>query len=225
MDFQPKLDQMRDRAFRDGNAELSRNIDSLAKLLASVLRDERWDSLTKADWRQLGDALLHAREGGRLFDAALCIRDRILSARNSYVHDVRLSKNLDETQNEISDAFENELVPRRGFVYVAWRKTPEKYVYVGKAKSADRLNLRQHGPLAVATQHATSLSLLFPTQSREDILFGVEASIIELVFHQTGSLPELNKRREKVPEAEGSKRLEALSGFLGMIADDLEKKF
>lgn len=223
-DFERKLAQICERVEAQGS--VGRDIEHLAKILAPVLRDERWKELTKTDSRVLAEAIKSSREAAKQLDAALYVKERVLLSQNGAALDVRLSRgDLRAAQEEINEAFETKAVPKRGFVYVAWRKTPERFVYVGKATSLDRLNLAAHGKLAMAaTGDATILSLLFPTQSKEDILFGVEASMIELVHAHTGKLPELNDRREKVPTGSGRKRLEDLAVFLSSVADDLDRK-
>jgi len=224
-DFEAKLTQICEDVEARANKDLQRAIGHLAKLLVSILRDERWNELSKADLRALAEAIKSSREAATQLDAAVYVQDRVLLAQNSAVLDVRLSHgDLRRAQEEINEAFETKAVPKRGFVYVAWRKTPERFVYVGKANSVDRLNLATHGKLAMAaTGDATLLSLLFPTQSREEILFDVEASVIELVRSCTGEKPQYNEKNEKVPQGSGSKRLVDLAAFLDSIATGLDR--
>ena len=149
----------------------------------------------------------------------------MLSAANGQVLDIRMptNKELKATQELIYEKFENGEAKARGFVYVAWRKTPQRFLYVGKATNVDRLNLAAHGNLARATADATLLSLIFPSISREDYLLGVEASVIELVECLTGDLPELNTRTGAVPHSAATENLDALASFLGKVATDISR--
>lgn|GEM_PF-4899490 len=225
MEFDEKLSQMCDRAEAQSSAELGRAIDRLSKLLASILRDERWDALTNADQRALAEAVTAAREAAMTEDAAIYVGEKLLNAANGTVRDIRLIRgDLDAAQQEIYEAFESGDVSKRGLVYVAWCKKPERFFYVGKANSVDRLKLAAHGNLVEARREATLLSILFPMQSKEDILLGLEASVIELVRFCTGEMPALNKKREKVPPGSGRQKLSFLADFLSAVGNDLDKK-
>jgi hypothetical protein len=103
-------------------------------------------------------------------------------------------------------------------VYVAWIHRPEEYWYVGKATTVERLNLAAHGKLARATAHATKLSLIFPSQSRPEVLGGVEGSLLAMIEHHSSALPKLNEKRESVVAHQGTDELMTLSSFLRDIA-------
>jgi hypothetical protein len=83
------------------------------------------------------------------------------------------------------------------------------------------LNLAAHGKLANATAYATQLALIFPSQSRDEIIAGVEAAMLALVKFQSGELPRLNERHEKTVAHNGNESLKSLSGFLASVAFDL----
>lgn len=166
--------------------------------------------------------LSRAKFVAEVLDAVEYIYTYLLSAPNGRVYDLKISgRGLREIQKEISYLFQSKQAPVRGFVYVAWRDRPESYKYVGKASTVDRLGLRAHGKLANAVATATNLSLLFPAWSGEDILLGVEASIIRLIEHQTGSLPELNVRPERVPFGSAREELGRFADFFSRLGDSL----
>jgi hypothetical protein len=160
---------------------------------------------------------LEAVDAADLADAARYVAERVLQAPNGQVIDLPLAKDLHTIQRRITNLFHNRRAPFRGFVYVAWGARPEHFVYVGKAGSNGRLNLVAHGKLANAAAYAAYISLIFPSQSRPDILSELEACIIRLVKFRTGRLPVLNKREELVPSGPAADELEALTGFLGGV--------
>lgn len=169
------------------------------------------------------ESAVQARELARTIDATGYLSDKVFNAGNALIVDLKLKMDLDAVQAQILEMFESKDAPRRGFVYVAWTASPEEYWYVGKANTADRLSLAAHGKLARATAHATKLSLIFPSQSREEMLLGVEASVLALIEYYTGKLPRLNERRGKVVKNSGTQELRLLSGFLGSIADEIHR--
>lgn len=221
MDFAQKLVRVCDAATAAGRSELQRHTARLAKLVARVLRDGKWSSVSAKVDKDLTEAAEEARAAARLLDAAEYIVQKVLSAPNGKAIDTHLKPDLRAVQEQIVSLFEEGAAPERGFVYVAWSKKPERFYYVGKASNAGRLNLAAHGKLARATAHATQLSLLFPTQSREEILLALEASAMELIEFHTGELPELNDNRGAVPDGTATVELKWLSDFLGTVATDV----
>jgi hypothetical protein len=221
MDVAQKLVRLCDAATDAGRSELDRHTARLARVVAGVLRDGSWDSVSAKVDKELSEAAEDARAAARLHDAAEYIVRKVLSAPNGKAIDTHLKPDLRAVQEQIVSLFEEVAAPERGFVYVAWSKKPEKYYYVGKASNAGRLNLAAHGKLARATAHATQLSLLFPTQSREEILLALEASVIELIEFHTGDLPDLNDNRGTVPDGAAVVELKRLSEFLGSVATDV----
>lgn|SRR5574340_194360 len=161
------------------------------------------------------------RRLARILDATGYLEDKVLRSETSSIIDVRVKSDLRSVQDQIEYMFVTKEAPDRGFVYIAWCARPEEYWYIGKAKNDGRLNLASHGKLAHAIAHATQLSLIFPSQSREEILAGVEAAVLAVIESYTGNLPKLNDRRERVVENNGAEELRLLSNFLGSIADDL----
>ena len=216
-----KLKRMCADADTFGNRELDARLGDLAALVAAALKTRRWIDIPIKTQNHLRDAQDAVRSAAELVDAADYVNEKLLSAANGLVIDLRLSKDLRAVQDDIYGLFEEKAAPRRGFVYIAWRGRPERYVYVGKAGGVARLNLAQHGKLARATVDATSLSLLFPTQSRDEILLGLEASVIRLIENATGQLPEWNDQRGTVPPGPASNELQVLAHFLGGISDEL----
>ena len=221
MAFEDKLRQVFDKLEKTSRSDLQRQIRSLARLTADTLKDDVWRDVSAKTDKAFLDAAAEARRLARILDATGYLDEKVIRSENSLVVDLRLKMDLRSVQDQIVQMFDTNEVPRRGFVYIAWSAKPEEYWYVGKASSAERLNLASHGKLARATAHATQLALIFPSQSRGEILSGVEAAILAVIESHTGKPPELNDRRERVVENKGTEELRLLSGFLGSIADDL----
>lgn len=218
MGFEDKLERMCILADRSASLELRRHTKDLAKLVAVVLSTGRWEDLPIKTQRHLSEAAEAARTAADLADAAEFINNRVFEAQNGRIEDLKISTDLREVQEQIRNLFDIGQVPPRGFVYVAWSAKPELFMYVGKAGNIDRLNLAAHGKLAHSAAHVTTLSLIFPNQSRKDFLSGLEASVIRVIEHATGNLPELNDRDEKVPPGEPTNRLSRLAEFLSDVA-------
>lgn len=221
MELEDKLRQISDRAERDSRSELQKHVRTLASLIARVLKDETWNDVTARTDKHLTDAAAKARELARILDATGYLFDKVFQPGQAQIVDLKLKQDLYAVQAQILEMFESKAAPQRGFVYVAWSASPEEYWYVGKASTANRLNLTSHGKLARATADATKLSLIFPSQSREQVLLGVEASVLALIEDYTGKLPRFNDRRGKVVKNSGANELRMLSDFLGSIADDI----
>jgi hypothetical protein len=221
--FRPKLKEMVQRAQTKGDGRTARHVREFAGTLATVLKEQRWGEPRISDVARLAEAADNARAVARTLDASHCVTERVLAAENGRVIDIPMppGKDLRDVQARIFECFESKQAPERGFVYVAWRQRPERYIYVGKAGNTDRMNLAAHGKLARATAEATLLSLAFPAQSREEYLLEVEASIIELVTHFTGDKPELNDRPARVPTWHAQAGLDSLADYLAKESDRL----
>lgn len=116
------------------------------------------------------------------------------------------------SQREVSPTLPSSLTLAP--VYVSWRARPQRYLYVGKAKSVKRLNLAAHGKLAYSVKDdAKTLSLIFPAQSREETLKSVEASVLAFVDSHSGTPPELNTKEERVPSGTATSELDKLGNF------------
>lgn len=221
MSLKGKLAKMHELAEQDGYKTFQRSTRELADLIATVLRDRNWDSMSVKTDDKLSNTVSEVREAARLLDAAEYIQEKVLSPSNGKIVDLRLKKNKDfqVVQEQIKEMFATKKVPQRGFVYVAWSRKPERYLYVGKAKSPSRLDLTSNGKLSWATMYATTLSLLFPSKSDEEILLGVEASILSLINNYTRKLPKHNVSNGKVPLCSVTAEIENLAIFLNQIAD------
>lgn len=222
MSLEDKLCQIYDDVEKKCRSDLRRHTRQIAKHVADVLRDGSWSDVTARADKALTEAATEAREHARLLDATGYLAEKVLGAENMNIVDLRLQNDLLKTQERILEMFANKEAPSRGFVYVAWSMKPEKFYYVGKAKTVARLNLAQHGKLAHATANATQLSLVFPSQSTEETLAGVEASLIALIEFHTNDLPQLNARRERVRFNQGADELRDLASFLESVANDLD---
>lgn len=181
MKLEDKLRQVFDRAEMFSHDALQRQTRTLASLITNVLRDAAWGNIAARTAKALSDAAAQARELARILDATGYLEDKVFQPKNARIVDIRLKQDLQAVQDQIQEMFDTKEAPQRGFVYIVWSARPEEYWYVGKANTVERLNLNSHGKLARATAHATKLSLIFPSQSREEVLAGVEASVLALI--------------------------------------------
>lgn len=223
MSFENKLWRMIERVDREAQRQLKSSIKDFATNVALILKTQAWSDIPVAKERILAEAAHDALSAAKQLDASDYLRQKVLCADSGRILDVKLKQGLRDAQDQITLLFETKQAPPRGFVYVAWSGRPEKFLYVGKAGNARRLNLTQHGKLARATAHSTTLSLLFPTQSRAEILSGVEGSLLRTVKACTGSLPRLNDKNGRVPAGAGTKRLHELGDFLLNVGDDFSR--
>lgn len=171
--FDDKLRQVFDKLEKTSRIDLQRQIRSLARLAADALQNDAWRNVSARTNKALLDAAAEARRLARILDATGYLEDKVLRSETSSIIDVRVKSDLRSVQDQIEYMFMTKEAPDRGFVYIAWCARPEEYWYIGKAKNDGRLNLASHGKLAHAIAHATQLSLIFPSQSREEILAGV----------------------------------------------------
>lgn len=222
MGFENKLRQLCAACDRTATRNLASHTKDLARLVAAALKSGRWEDLPIKTADTLALSAEMAVEAAQRGDAAEFIHEKLLGAENGKIVDLKMRVDLRVVQEQIYALFESKDAPERGFVYVAWSARPERFMYVGKAASIQRLNLATHGKLANATAHVTTLSLLFPTQSTERNLLDLEASVIELVRSSTGALPELNTKRETVPTGTLSERLGHLASFFEERASQID---
>lgn len=218
MGLEDKLGRMCSAADRDARKLLKRHLHDLSLLVAAALKTGKWADLPVKTQLLIDTAADEAVEAADIADAADFVNSKVLSAGNGRVVDLKTSADFAAVQDRIAELFETKQVPIRGFVYVAWSGRPEEFVYVGRAKDSKRLSLAAHGKLAHATATASTVSLLFPTQSREEIIRDLEACVIRLVEHATGRLPRLNMRRERQPVGDSLRELERLGTFLTGVA-------
>ena len=223
MGFEETLRRLSQRAHTGAKRELATHTRDIARLIHDVIERGKSYEISVRTKDHLTDTILDAKFAAEILDASECVNDCVLRAKNGLICDLRLGgRSLDQIQDDIHGEFLSGAAPNRGFVYVAWTANPTLYTYVGKASNAGRLNLASHGKLAHAAAYTSTISLLFPSQSREDTLLNVEASIIRLIEHQTGELPELNVKPEQVPEGSASRDLQGLATFLDVVADAVE---
>ncbi len=218
MGLEVKLDRMCARADRDARIRLQRHMRNLALLVATALKTGKWADLPVKTQLKIEDTANAAIDAAELADAADFVSNKVLTADNGRVIDIRSNSDFHAIQERILGLFESKEAPPRGFVYVAWSARPEEFLYVGRAKDSGRLGLTAHGKLAHATASASTVSLLFPTQSRANTIESLEACVIRLVEEATGSLPKLNSRRETLPLGDSLRELERLAAFLNSVA-------
>lgn len=222
MPFEDKLRMLCERAQYAATNELYREIQAIGHFAAEAVKSGKWIQLPVKSLDGLNDTTERAKFSAEVLDAVEYINKYLLSAPNGRLYDLKIAgRSLSEIQTEIFYLFDSGEAPKRGFVYIAWTHKPEWYHYVGKASKVKRLNLTAHGKLAHAVAKATTVTLLFPAQSEESLLLGLEASVIRVIEHQTGSLPELNVRPERVPFGSASDQFSRFADFFGRLADSL----
>lgn len=218
MGLDDKLARICAAADRDARRELGRHVSDLSKLVAAALKASRWTDLPIKTDQLISNAANAALDAAERADAADYINTKLLDAGNGRVIDLRVTGNVRRLQDSILALFETGQAPDRGFVYVAWSARPERFVYVGMAATSNRLTLAGHGKLAHALATVSTVSLLFPTQSRKETLQSLEGSVIRVIEAACGVLPENNSRREAVPVGESQEELEQLAAFLTRVA-------
>ncbi len=223
MSFDAKLERMCISADSYGRKELNRHLKQLAKLVSLVLKEEKWDQLpikTQGHIEEASDFVFAASE---LCDAAEYVNEKVIKPNNGRILDVKIGSDIIRAQSQIDELFESGEAPNRGFVYVAWSARPERFLYVGKASSSGRLNLTQHGTLSNAIAHASTLSLVFPAQSREETIKSLEASIIRLAQFSAPDGLEFNKKNESIPSGSAAESINKLASFLNSIAQRVSR--
>lgn len=214
MDFEEHLDNLVVQVQAEQMREFADSAGELAELLDESLREILWEEPWPTERaRRLERVARRARRSASLVDAADFI-GKIMEGANFRIEEVPWSDDLERNQARIERTFDEQAVPDRGFVYVAWRGKPAGYEYVGKAGSRERLNLAGHGKLASTQGRATRLSLLFPSQSRDETLRKFESSIIRVIEGATGEMPRFNERVSHRLEDDQFQRLSDLLGHV-----------
>jgi hypothetical protein len=201
---------------------LERSTNALFRLMADEAKRGRF-VITKKHAQLIED--IH--DAGMVADSALCIKDLLLDRQRAKFIDWSLPASRD--RRSLREGIRAKLHNNnRGYVYVAWRRRPEAYFYIGKAGSNDRVNLDQHGKLleALKSGRATTLSFVFPSKSTKMNVTDIEAALLQLVVSRTGHLPKENSRRESIGFVynHGSKLVEVakmLEQIRKGLADDL----
>ncbi|MBM3454994.1 MAG: hypothetical protein FJX80_07580 [Bacteroidetes bacterium] len=187
--------------------EISSHFDDLAD---HVFNELSWDTKPSKDffedWRNKLQTL----------DSAEFFLSQFGNAPDYRVLDipVKKAKQHDEYLSEVENALSSR---GQGVVYITWRKSPEEVFYIGKAGYSDgvkRLVDSHHTSLRTSLQHASTLSLLTPTN--ESILYQLEASCIHLLRWYAPDNELFNKKSEtsNLPKGQYSKRLDTFANRL-----------
>lgn len=187
--------------------EISSHFDDLAD---HVFNELSWDTKPSKeffeDWRNKLQTL----------DAAEFFLSQFGNAPDYRLLDipVKKAKQHDEYLSEVENALSSR---GQGVVYITWRKSPEEIFYIGKAGYSDgvkRLVDSHHTSLRTSLQHASTLSLLTPTN--ESILYQLEASCIHLLRWYAPDNELFNKKSEtsNLPKGQYSKRLDMFANRL-----------
>lgn len=190
--------------------EISSHFDDLAD---HVFNELSWDTKPSKDffedWRNKLQTL----------DAAEFFLSQFGNAPDYRLLDipVKKAKQHDEYLSEVENALSSR---GQGVVYITWRKSPEEIFYIGKAGYSDgvkRLVDSHHTSLRTSLQHASTLSLLTPTN--ESILYQLEASCIHLLRWYAPDNELFNKKSEtsNLPKGQYSKRLDMFANRLEVL--------
>lgn len=201
----------------------SKSFIKMGNLISEFLQQGEWDAVSDRFRNRLDKVTDEVKLLSLPIDAAEYLNSKVISASNRFYVEIDSTKNdFDSWRDLIRDSYATGEIPDRGFVYVAWRKRPETYYYVGLASSDTRIDLTGHGKLTAALHQATCLSLIFPGQSTHETLAGVESALLSLIEIKMGEMPTLNVKRESVRPHIGSTDLSVLAGMLRRIAKTLE---
>lgn len=200
-----------------------KSFTEMGTLISEFLQQGEWDAVSDRFRSRLDKVTDEVKSLSLPIDAAEYLDSKVTSASNRKFFEMVLKKyDFDSWRDLIRGSYATGKIPDRGFVYVAWRKRPETYYYVGLASSNNRIDLTGHGKLTEALRQATCLSLIFPGQSTHETLAGVEAALLSLIEIKMGGMPTLNIKRELVRPHIGSTDLSVLAGMLRRIAKTLE---
>mgnify|MGYP000488249941 CR=1 FL=1 len=148
---------------------------------------------------EIKDIIKTIKDYGVVYDSATYIKNEIDVYDDKSIIEMPLSnidRDIDNLNCILQDVINELEVNNKSFVYIAWKKRPEEYYYVGKAKTSSRINLSSHGNLLESLKKATYFSLLFPEKATQEVNSNLEAALINLIEYKTGDLPIYNKRKE-----------------------------
>ena len=225
MSVKKKLRTLCDEADKNAEKEWKKALDDIRQVVGEELRGDirRAGIIRAASEKRIEHAASAIRDATAALDAADEVRD-VLRAPQTVVRDIRASRDIHLTQSRIYDLFLERRVPRRGFVYLVWSARPEHFFYVGKAKSRERLNLRNRGYIAHALANgATRVSVVFPPGTSDRRRSQLEACVLRVIQERTGTLPEHNSRLERLPAGDNSECRRQLSDMFHLVGTALER--
>lgn len=222
--LETRLKSLKESAWELATRDLEEALERLTEEIGDLLVESDLDAVqSELDASEASEAILDAHHAAELIDACTLLEQKVLecSAAGVGFHDVSLAGVTDYAR--IRERIEAECDIARGFVYVAWKRRPEVFYYVGRATSVARIQqLDRHGKLLEASRSATTLTLVKPSQSTETNLVAVEASILTIIDRVLGRLPELNTRCERPEGSLGRQHLKRLGGLLQRLGSALE---
>jgi len=181
------------------------NSDSALKTVdksTSLLFNEIYKSTQDMDFllsKKHKELIYSIKINGDIYDSASFLQEHILNFSDETIIEIPLT-NIDRDINNLNIIIQDVLTElnknNKSFAYIVWRKRPEEYFYIGKAKSSSRLNLTSHGNLLESLKKATYFSMLFPKYASKDKISNLEAALMNLVEYKTDSIPRYNKRKE-----------------------------
>jgi hypothetical protein len=220
MSLQNTLFTWCDGLINNGTDVLNSKIRDIGESLSEGMSCDNWDEAINSNDLYL--QIVNAKDVADTIDAACIFQDLIIDSKKSSFIDIPIrDREKLPAQRLINRKFDDGSLPKRGFVYVAYREKPREIRYVGKAMSPNRMNLALHGNLVGAIHESTKVSFIYPCKSTPTNINDLEGSILKMVIHYDGK-PKYNKRIESVTGHEnGSDRLERLSVSLSKLLGNL----
>ena len=231
-DFRSSLERLCREASRRAEPVLDDVFRDLRRHLAAIV--DRARTVNDVEVRRFAADLTDAVKKAAVLDAVEFILQReILSQRPQRIFDFsrdgRGSREfLREMQRKYDHGFDDygSALRQSGFVYIAWsERTAEthRYRYVGKATDASRFEFAKHSALVEAVGHSTTLSLVYPKKSTQEILYELEAALLHVVEEVEGFPPDNTKREKLNYVSTGRVHLEDAAHTLHDVANTIER--
>lgn len=219
-----KLKRLLGYADKTAKRELAAHRKTISRLVAGALRSGR--PLTVRNRNALNNALAGMNDCAEVLDACSYLKAKVMKPSTDF-DNIRLVRDFVGYKDRVRQAFSN--ARKRGHVYVAWKRVPEEFVYVGQARDHGRLTGNGHTKLGFASaKPATTLSLIFPRRSSKKTLDDIEGSLLALIKYTCEDRPTwLNEKNGAVPcegkLAVGSRMLQEAARFLREASNGLHR--
>lgn len=224
--FKDKLERLCAWADERSSNEINKELIHISNFVVDIIKKRQWAEVPIKIQNDINKTAEAMRVYTKLGDAAELINESVLKAKSGNVYDISLYPDFDSSIKQIEYFFKGK-ESDRGFVYVAWRGRPEAFLYVGKASSKSRLDLRKNAKLARAITRATTFSVVYPKINNLEILKGLEASIICVINSEGYHTIEFNDKTEIVPYGAASGVfhgvVQRLGSFLTEITEKMER--
>jgi len=226
MELEERLKRIVSDCTRSKRSEHQKTLKEFLELTheAAVRTAEGADLSSKLD-NSLHNIMQALKETADYLDAAAHIEELVFNSTNGCIYDIptKTKRPYEAYQDDIRAEFESGNISFRPYVYVLWRaKSPSQFLYIGKATDEGRLLGSNHVKLAASLPLSTTISLVFPHQSKPENISNLEASLIRLVEFETGKIPVNNAKRENLDGHDASNRLEALADLFQHLGEKLD---